>query len=151
MIERKLQKIKENSMKPDSAISVVWPRSIEIDGTQVRERFLIRINGHSVSLTGKSFKYLMRLVWSRLTKDNGWLYKEDLEQGFNQARYLYRLRQEIGRDFLPDWPLYENNRAGYYRLIAERDHIRINLEALKDSPDYEIRQMVKDLAPQQVN
>lgn len=124
----------------------IWPESIEIDGTPVRERFRIRINGRSINLTGKSFKYLLRLVWSRLTKDNGWLYKEDLERGFNQARYLYRLRQEIGRDFLPDWPLYENNRSGYYRLAAKPDGLRVNVDALREIPDFEIQQMATDLS-----
>ena len=121
------------------------PQSIEIDGTPVRERFLIRINGRPITLTGKSFKYLVRLVWSRLTKDNGWLYKDDLERGFNQARYLYRLRQEIGRDFLPGWSLYENNRSGYYRLAADPDGLRVNVDALRGIPDFEIQQMAQDL------
>jgi helicase len=150
-IDQQRKQIKEESM--NSIISVTTeaserPNSIEIEGTPVRERFLVRIDGRSIGLTGKSFKYLLRLVWSRLTKDGGWLYKEDLEQGFNQARYLYRLRQEIGRDFMPRWPLYENNRSGYYRLAADPEQIRVNLEALRDNPDFEIRQMILDLAPQ---
>lgn len=125
--------------------SPVSPESIEIDGTPVRERFLVRINGRPIKLTGKSFKYLVRLAWSRLRNDHGWLYKEDLEKGFNQARYLYRLRQEIGRTFLPGWPLYENNRSGYYRLAVAPDRLRVNVDALRDFPDYEIREMARDL------
>lgn len=129
----------------ESSVAIFRPDSIEIDGTPVRERFLVRINGRPISLTGKSFKYLLRLVWSRLTHDNGWVYKDDLEHGFNQARYLYRLRQEIGRDFLPQWPLYENNRSGYYRLAADRRGLKVNVDALKEIPDYEIQQMALDL------
>ncbi|MFH1700589.1 MAG: DEAD/DEAH box helicase [Candidatus Zixiibacteriota bacterium] len=149
-IERQFQKIKENKMNANVNITRIadsWPQSIEIDGTAVRERFRVRINGQTINLTGKSFKYLCRLAWSRLTRDNGWLYKEDLEQGFNQARYLYRLRQEIGRDFLPGWPLYENNRSGYYRLAAPPDSIKVNVDALNDNPDFEIRKMGGDLKP----
>ncbi len=149
-IEERFHKIKEASMssKGVSMLSTApWPETIEIDGTPIRERFRVRINGHTVNLTGKSFKYLVKLAWSRLTKDSGWLYKEDLECGFNQARYLYRLRQEIGRDFLPEWPLYENNRSGYYRLAADREGIKINVEALKEIPDYEIQQIALDLNP----
>jgi replicative superfamily II helicase len=147
-IEKRIQKIKEDKMQTNhglSSASLVWPKSIEIDGTPVRERFQIHINGQPINLTGKSFKYLLRLVWSRLTKDNGWLYKEDLEKGFNQARYLYRLRQEIGRNFMPDWPLYENNRSGYYRLAVGPDKLKVNIDALKEIPDYEIQQMALDL------
>lgn len=125
----------------------ILPQSIEIVGTLSRERYVVRINDRLFNLTGKSFKYLVGLVWSRLTKDDGWLYKEDLERGFNQARYLYRLRQEIGRDFLPDWPLYESNRLGYYRLVASRDKIKVNVNALRENPDYEIQRMATDLTP----
>ncbi len=149
-IEKQFQKIKESKMNTNAHIARIvnsWPKSIEIDGTPVRERFRVRINGQTINLTGKSFKYLCRLAWSRLTRDNGWLYKEDLEQGFNQARYLYRLRQEIGRDFLPGWPLYENNRSGYYRLAVPPDSIKVNVDALRDNPDFEIRQMGGDLKP----
>jgi hypothetical protein len=147
-IEKRIDRIKEDTMKLcESSIAIIRPDSIEIDGTPVRERFLVRINGQPISLTGKSFKYLLRLVWSRLTHDNGWLYKEELERGFNQARYLYRLRQEIGRDFLPEWPLYENNRSGYYRLAADRRGLKVNVDALKEIPDYEIQQMAHDLDP----
>ncbi|MCP4567920.1 MAG: DEAD/DEAH box helicase [FCB group bacterium] len=149
-IEQKLCKIKESEMYAKGikfADAAMLPQSIEIDGTPVRERFVVRINGQTIKLTGKSFKYLVSLAWSRLTKDNGWLYKEELEQGFNQSRYLYRLRQEIGRDFLPDWPLYENNRSGYYRLMIDRDRIKVNLNALKDIPDFEIQRMASDLVP----
>jgi len=46
----------------------------------------VRIN-NCPSPDRKSFKYLLKLVVT-LTKDSGWLYKEDLEHGFNQARYL---------------------------------------------------------------
>jgi len=148
-IEKTMSNIRERIMHATQirvSHQPVIPESIEIDGTPVRERFLVRINNRPISLTGKSFKYLVRLVWSRLTKDNGWLYKEDIEKGFNQARYLYRLRQEIGRDFLPDWPLYENNRSGYYRLAVGRDRLRVNVEALKEFPDCEIQQMAHDLA-----
>jgi len=152
-IEEKIHQLKEETMSTSqfAQTGAMALPSIEIEGTPVRERYLVRINGRAISLTGKSFKYFLRLAWSRLTKDSGWLYKEDLEHGFNQARYLYRLRQEIGRDFLPEWPLYENNRSGYYRLAAERERIRVNLSALKDNPDFEIRQMVSDLAPQSVS
>ncbi|MEZ5358577.1 MAG: DEAD/DEAH box helicase [Candidatus Zixiibacteriota bacterium] len=151
-ITETLQHIKENAMRSNrhDAMRDLAPQSIEIDGTPIRERFRVRINGQTINLTGKSFKYLCRLAWSRITNDGGWLYKEELEQGFNQARYLYRLRQEIGKDFLPGWPLYENNRSGYYRLVAPADGITLNLDMLKNNPDFEVRQIVGDMNPQQM-
>jgi len=152
-INSRISEMKEEKMRDNGksiSTAAVFP-AIEIEGTPVRERYRIRIDGHAIDLTGKSFKYLVGLVWSRLTKDNGWLYKEDLEQGFNQARYLYRLRQEIGRDFIPEWPLYENNRSGYYRLVADPKKIKVNLDALKSIPDFEIQRMAADLRPGFVN
>lgn len=149
-IEKKWNDTKEETMltvQEQMVEETRAPQMIEIEGTPVRERYLVRIDGHPITLTGKSFKYLVSLVWSRLTKDNGWVYKEELEQGYNQARYLYRLRQEIGRDFLPQWPLYENNRSGYYRLVADRRRIKVNLDALREIPDYEIQRMAAELQP----
>ncbi|MCP4583025.1 MAG: hypothetical protein GY839_15560, partial [candidate division Zixibacteria bacterium] len=67
------------------------PSLIELDGRYERERYLIKIDGVPIHLTGKSFKYLLRLAYSRLVADDGWVYKDDIENGFNQARYLYRL------------------------------------------------------------
>ena len=116
--------------------------SIEIDGASDRERYLVRINGFPVRLTGKSFKYFTKLAWSRLNRDSGWIYKEDIEIGFNQARYLYRMKGEISAGLNMSWPVIENNRLGYYRLKADPSKIRINVDNLKNHPDYEVRSLV---------
>jgi len=117
------------------------PESIEIDGSYERERYLVRINGFPVRLTGKSFKYFTKLAWSRMHRDSGWIYKEDIEVGFNQARYLYRMKGEICAGLNVSWPVIENNRLGYYRLNADPCHIRINVQNLKSHPDYEVRSL----------
>lgn len=118
------------------------PEMIEIDGTYERERYLVKINGFPVRLTGKSFKYFTKLAWSRLRGESGWIYKEDIERGFNQARYLYRMKGEIAQGLNADWPIFENNRLGYYRLNADPSKIKINIDNLKDHPDYELRELV---------
>ncbi len=117
------------------------PRVIEIDGTFEADRYLVRIDGFPVRLTGKSFKYLTRLAWSRLHDSNGWVYKEDIEVGFNQARYLYRMKNEISAGFRSGWPVVENNRLGYYRLQIEPDKIHLNVDNLRSHPDYELRSL----------
>jgi len=122
-----------------SSGSTGQPESVEIDGVFERERYLVRINGFPVRLTGKSFKYFTRLAWWRLNQDSGWIYKEDLEVGFNQARYLYRMKNEVVSALNLPWPVFENNRLGYYRLNVDPSRIRINLENLKRHPDYEVR------------
>jgi len=43
--------------------------------------------------------------------------------------------------------LYENNRSGYYRLAAECQGLKVDVDAIKEIPDYEIQQMALDLTP----
>ncbi len=119
------------------------PDSIEIDGAYEGDRYLIRINGFPLRLTGKSFKYFTKLAWSRLHHETGWVYKEDLEVGFNQARYLYRMKNEINLGLRSSWPIFENNRLGYYRLDIDPNRVRINLDNLRSHPDYELQQLTR--------
>jgi hypothetical protein len=127
------------------------PESIEIDGAYERERYLVKINGFPVRLTGKSFKYFTKLAWSRLNRDSGWIYKEDIEVGFNQARYLYRMKGEISAGLNTSWPVVENNRLGYYRLSIDPSRIHININNLKSHPDWEVRSLVGDKDSGRVN
>jgi helicase len=133
-----------------SALSV-RPESVEIDGTFERERYLVIIDGFPVRLTGKSFKYFAKLAWSRLHRDAGWMYKEDIEVGFNQARYLYRMKNEVISVLSLSWPVFENNRLGYYRLNADPSAIHINIENLKTHPDYEVRSLAGETNAEMVN
>lgn len=125
-------------------VSFLEPEMIEIEGTYERERYLVKINGFPVRLTGKSFKYFTKLAWSRLYGDSGWVYKEEIEHGFNQARYLYRMKGEISQGLNSNWDIFENNRLGYYRLNADPAKIKINIDNLKDHPDFEIRSLVEN-------
>lgn len=120
-----------------------YPQLIEIEGDYHNERYLVRINGRPVRLTGKSFKYLARLAHQRLHGQSGWVFKEDLEAGFNQARYLYRMKNEINDGFPTSWPIVENNRLGYYRLALAPERIKINLDKIREHPDYEVRSLVE--------
>ena len=121
---------------------------LEIDGSPDKERFVVKVNDQTVRLTAKSFKYLAKLAWSRANNPaaSGWVYKEDIEVGFNQARYLYRMKNEVNAGLGYNWPLIENNRLGYYRLNADPEKIRINVVNLQNNPDYEIRQIVSGQA-----
>ena len=123
------------------------PSMVELDGHYERERYLVKIDGIPVRLTGKSFKYLTKLAGSRLLEREGWIYKDDIEGGFNQARYLYRMKQEVNRGGGVPWGIFENNRLGYYRLNIDSSRVRINLGNLKDHPDYELRELADRLAP----
>lgn len=131
--------ISDTQMRTKMVLSA-QPESVEIDGSYERERYLIKINGFPVRLTGKSFKYFTRLAWSRLNPANGggWIYKEDIEVGFNQARYLYRMKNEVASALSLPWPVFENNRLGYYRLSVDPARIHFNFDNLKTHPDYEL-------------
>ncbi|MBD3401475.1 DEAD/DEAH box helicase [candidate division GN15 bacterium] len=153
MINEKIQSAKEEvemkSVTVDVDPTVVGePEIVEIDGSQERERFVVRINGCPVRLTGKSFKYFAKLAWSRRHAESGWMYKEDIEAGFNQARYLYRMKNEVNAGLGSDWPVVENNRLGYYRLDVDPSKIRFNRRNLKDHPDWEVRSLFEAVPEQ---
>ena len=150
LLTKRIDQLKQEvPMKPVASLAgrtlSSLPDQIEIDGAYEGDRYLVRINGLPVRLTGKSFKYLAKLAWSRMSHENGWIYKEDLEVGFNQARYLYRLKNEIAASYPSDWQIIENNRLGYYRLDVRPDRIRMNAENLRSFPDFELQQIADRL------
>ncbi|RKX22758.1 MAG: hypothetical protein DRP35_01155 [Candidatus Zixiibacteriota bacterium] len=132
----------EAGIKGNGAVLFGKPELVEIDGSYERERYLVKINGFPVRLTGKSFKYFAKLAFARFKGGSGWIYKEDIEVGFNQARYLYRMKNEMAAGLNMDWQVIENNRLGYYRLNVEPSKIIINYDNLRGHPDYEIQAMV---------
>ena len=127
------------------------PDLVEIDGRLEGERYLIKVNGFPIRLTGKSFKYFAKLAYSRLVGDAGWIYKEDIEIGFNQARYLYRMKNEVNAGLTNGWDVVENNRLGYYRLNCNPSQLSINFDSLKEHPDFEVRQLAEGHAGEIVN
>ncbi|MFH1335743.1 MAG: DEAD/DEAH box helicase, partial [Candidatus Zixiibacteriota bacterium] len=69
--------------------------SLVIDGTPVKDKFLVLVNGRKVILPAKSFKYLVKLTWAAYGNEEGWIHKNDFEPGENQSRYLHRLKKQI--------------------------------------------------------
>jgi len=150
LLTKRINQLKQEvTMKPVASLAgrsfSSLPDQIEIDGAYEGDRYLVRINGLPVRLTGKSFKYLAKLAWSRMSHENGWVYKEDLEIGFNQARYLYRLKNEIAASYPSEWQIIENNRLGYYRLDLRPDRIKMNPDNLRSFPDFELQQIADRL------
>ncbi len=119
--------------------------SLVIDGTPVKDRFLVMVNGKRLSLPAKSFKYLVKLACAAFESQDGWVHKSDLEPGENQTRYLHRLKKQIAAGLPADQSLIENNRLGCYRLTIPKDRIRMNRPALAKNPDKEIQDMAQSL------
>ena len=117
-----------------------------IDGTPVKDKFLILVNGRKINLPAKSFKYLVKLVWAVYKNEGGWIHKNDFEPGENQTRYLHRLKKQIIPGLIPGQSFLENNRLGSYRLSFTQDKISVNSTPLLKNPDMEIKKMAEELA-----
>jgi hypothetical protein len=118
--------------------------SLVIDGSPVKDRFLVLVNGRKTILPAKSFKYLVKLVWAAFKTEDGWIHKNDFEPGENQTRYLYRLRKQIKPGLDPGQFMIENNRLGSYRLSIPKHRIAVNSSALLKNPDAEIKTMADE-------
>lgn len=136
-IEVAKNKNKEDKMNGELACKLV------LEGRSNRDRLTVRFFGRELPLTLKSFKYLAKLACAKYldAKNNGWLHKDQLEPGFNQARYIYNLKKELGLS--KNQGLLENNRSGYYRLNLTPDEIELNLENLKRIQDYELKSIAE--------
>jgi helicase len=122
-----------------------------IDGSAVKDKFLVLVNGRGVNLPAKSFKYMVKLTWSLFKNEGGWIHKNDFEPGENQARYLHRLKKQIKASLNPGQALFENNRLGSYRLTVPKQRIKLNEDALLKNPDAEIKKMAEELVSELVN
>jgi helicase len=119
--------------------------SLVIDGSPVKDKFLVLVNGRKVILPAKSFKYLVKLTWAAFKNEDGWIHKNDLEPGDNQTRYVYRLRKQIKPSLEPGQSVIENNRLGSYRLSIPKQRITVDSSALVKNPDAEIKAIASEL------
>ncbi|KPL05472.1 MAG: hypothetical protein AMJ73_00755 [candidate division Zixibacteria bacterium SM1_73] len=116
-----------------------------IDGSAVKDKFSVLVNGKRVNLPAKSFKYLIKLTWALFKNEGGWIHKDDFEPGENQARYLHRLKNQIKPSLNQGQALFENNRLGSYRLTIPKKNIELNKDALLKNTDVEIGKMAEGL------
>jgi helicase len=120
--------------------------NLVIDGTAVKDKFLVLVNGKRANLPAKSFKYLVKLSWALFRNDGGWIHKNDFEPGENQTRYLHRLKNQVKACLDSGQTLFENNRLGSYRLTIPKQRIKLNQDALLRNQDTEIKKMVEELS-----
>jgi helicase len=113
-----------------------------LDGSLVKGKYTVILNGRRLLISHKSFRYLFKLAWAVFKKEDGWLHKLDLEEGDNQGKYIYRLKRELPHS---EKSLIENNRVGSYRLNLKKDKIDLNKKMLENFQDYDIRELLKEI------
>ena len=124
---------------------------LHLTGRIIKQRFEILVNGKSVVLSGMGFFYLFQLAFQALVNPPGWIRKEEIQNSGNEARYIYRLNQELARNHVGDVLKIDNNRTGCYRLSLLPEEILIDCNALQSHPDIRIREKALKLSQQLVN
>jgi helicase len=115
--------------------------SICIEGRPVKNRYSVIINNQSLTLPAKSFMLLTKLAVALVNNPDGWVHKDQLESGFNQSRYISRLKKEL-LPYLPEgYNLIENNRLGGYRLNLTKENLKVEWGNLEKVEDEEVRSL----------
>ena len=129
------------------------PKSIIVDGSAPEDatshaanRHLVIIDDRNVYLPPKMFCYFVKLAWGRVNNRGGWVVKYDIEPGHLQARYIYRMRNEIFKQLeSEEWPVVQNSGAGSYRLDAPPASIDFVISNLVEFYDYTVASLFKDI------
>lgn len=119
---------------------------LKLRGLLKGERVRICFNEAEIDLTPKSFNYLYKLGAARFLKPEGWMSKEEIEPGFNQAKNIYRVKQELKRFATGLENMIENNKSGFYRLNLKPEQIKIDVESMEAYSDFELAELTKRLS-----
>ncbi len=132
--------------------------SEEVDMSQLRLRGLMRgdrvyfnFSNREIDITPKSYNYLFKLTVARLLNPEGWLSKDEIEPGFNQAKNIYRVKQELKRFATGLESRIENNGSGFYRINLSPEQIKIDFDSMKAFCDLELAELTKRLEVQAVS
>jgi len=131
--------------------------SEEVEMSQLRLRGLMRgdrvyfnFKNTEIDITPKSYNYLYKLTVARFLKPEGWLSKDDIEPGFNQAKNIYRVKQELKRFATGLEQRIENNGSGFYRINLSPEQIKIDFDSMKSFCDLELAELTKQVEGQSV-
>jgi len=111
---------------------------LRLRGSLQGDRVPIRYADEEIDLTPKSFSYLFKLSAWRLLRPDGWVNKDEIEPGFNQAKNIYRVKQELKRFATGLEKLIENNKSGCYRINLQPEQIRIDYDSMESFCDMEL-------------
>ncbi len=123
---------------------------LKVSGRERGSRILLHFNSTEIDVSPKSFNYLFKLAAARLLSHEGWLSKEEIEPGFNQAKNIYRVKQEL-RGFETGLERFiENNKSGHYRINLLPDQILIDFETMTTFSDLELVELARQVQARQV-
>jgi hypothetical protein len=117
--------------------------SLLIPGIERGSRVLIHYGDREIDISPKSFNYLFKLAIERLRSPEGWLDKEEIEPGFNQAKNIYRVKQELKRFKTGLEQCIENNKGGRYRINLDPSRIRVDCQSMLNFPDLELVELTR--------
>jgi hypothetical protein len=125
---------------------------LRIPTVERRNRVVISYANTDIDVSAKSFNYLFKLAVNRLLSPEGWLDKEEMEPGLNQAKNIYRVKQELKRFRTGLETRIENNKSGRYRLNLNPEQIQVDFDRMDCYGDQELAELSrrarsKQLAP----
>ena len=118
---------------------------LRLRGSLQGDRVPIRYADEEIDLTPKSFSYLFKLSAWRLLRPDGWVNKDEIEPGFNQAKNIYRVKQELKRFATGLEKLIENDKSGSYRINLQPEQIRIDYDSMESFCDMELLNLSRRL------
>lgn len=151
LAEQLIEKFKAtNDNNNQSPAEVGAMSQLRLRGMMRNDRVFLNYNETEIDVTPKSFNYLFKLTAARLLNHDGWLSKEEMEPGFNQAKNIYRVKQELKRFATGLEDRIENNKSGFYRINLLPGQIRIDFDSMKAFSDMELAELTKRLEGQAV-
>ncbi len=141
---KKRNRIEDNTEEESMA-------TLRLRGDWRGERVQIVFNEATIAVTPKSYNYLFKLGTARLLRPDGWLSKDEIEPGLNQAKNIYRIKQELKRYATGLEDRIENNKSGHYRLNLRPEQIKIDIEAMKSFSDLELVELTRRLEREKVS
>jgi len=123
---------------------------LRLRGLMRGDRVYFNFKNTEIDITPKSYNYLYKLTVARFLKPEGWLSKDDIEPGFNQAKNIYRVKQELKRFATGLEQRIENNGSGFYRINLSLEQIKIDFDSMKSFCDLELAELTKQVEGQSV-
>jgi replicative superfamily II helicase len=139
----------DNANNNNDKEDVIMPR-LRLPTFDRGNRVVFNYANTDIDVSPKSFNYLFKLVAGRFLHPEGWLDKEEIEPGFNQAKNIYRVKQELKRFGTGLEQCIENNKSGRYRLNLQPEQIVVDFGSMEAFADLELAELSRRLKAKQL-